>query len=342
MDSEARISAVAPRESTSSYLRELIHFTRLHEWHPGKVPLVLGFVLTTSLAAPTSDDPFRVAIAYVLSVLYLATGYMLNNLADDEQDRAVNKRMGLDAALLRWRVVPVIVSAAVCLGLGAALLPPVAAACLLGCHVLAWTYSFPPRFKEHVLLGPFVAAFAQVTAPALTLAVARGELPAISGLYLIVTFLYGLRMLMLHQVIDHDNDIRTSTRTTTTVLGLVTARSVLRAAFLGELVGAALLVPLLVKAGMPTLLLTALAWPIALAAIRWRRGQKLGLESYAYIPLADLHESLMPLLLAGAVCYRGVGFAAGAPLLLVLVAFAGRHIERLVRPLHRWEGQLHD
>lgn len=343
MDSESRVKAVgAAQESTACFLREIIHFTRMREWYPGKVPLVLGFILITSLAEPSSDDLSWLVTAYLLSALYLATGYMLNNLADTEQDRVVHKRMGLDAFALRWRVVPVTVSAAVCLGLGAVILPPAAAACLLGCHILAWTYSFPPRFKEHVLLGPFVAAFAQVTAPALTCAVARGALPAISGLYVVVTFLYGLRMLILHQVIDYDNDIRTSTRTTTTALGLATARNMLRATFVGEFLGLSALVPLLAEAGMPTVLLLALSWPLALAALRWRRGEKLGLDSYAYIPLADVHESLMPLLLAGAMFYREGGILTGAALSLMLFAFANWHVERLVRPLNRWEEPPHD
>lgn len=338
MESFPRVTAAtAPAISAWGIARDLLRFTRMHEWHPGKIPLVLGFAFILALTAPRPGVDFIwIAIAYMFACLYLATGYMLNNVADTEQDQAVDKLVGLEALSPRIRVVPVVVSAILGLGLGLALLPPAAAAALFGCHGLAWLYSFPPRLKEHVVFGPLVAAFAQVPAPALTLALAWGALPPTALVYVVVTFLYGLRMVLVHQIIDHDNDVRTSTRTTATVLGLDATGSLLRTTFGAEFLGTAVLVVLLASAGLPALLLVSLIWPLLLALVRWRRGERLRLASYAFIPLADIHESLMPLILVVALGVRDGGMMIGA-CLVVLALFADHHLERLVRPLTRWE-----
>ncbi len=338
MNPEVQMSA--PSDSTRrfrafGFCREFLRFTRMHEWHPGKIPLILGFVFILALAAPDPNDLTWVVLAYVLSSLYLATGYMLNNLSDAKQDQAVNKRMGLAAVSWQGKMIPVCLTTVLGLALGWVFLPPAAFAALVGCHLLAWIYSFPPRLKEHVWLGPLVGAFAQVTAPALTLAAARGSLPPIGGLYLVVTFLYGIRMLMVHQIIDHDNDVQTATRTTATVVGLVVARRMVRWTFAAELLGSLILVPLAVRAGVPVLFVLVLGWPVAMALLRWCRGEVLGLEGYAFIPLADVHESLMPLILVAALVQRDGGLMIGV-LLLVLLLFAKRHFERLVQPLFRW------
>ena len=335
MNSKAQPNACSDggrRFTAFQFFREFLQFTRIHEWHPGKIPLILGFVFISAVAAPGPNDLTWVVLAYVLSSLFLATGYMMNNLSDANQDEAVDKPMGLAAVSWRWKIIPVCITTVLGLALGVVCLPPAAIAALVGCHLLAWIYSFPPRLKEHVWLGPLVAAFAQVTAPALTMAAARGSIPPIAGLYLVVTFFYGIRMLMVHQIIDHDNDVQTAIRTTTTILGLFIARRIVRWTFSAELLGSLILVPLAVRAGVPILFVLMLVWTVALALLRWCRGDVLGLESYAYIPLSDVHESVMPLILASALVQRDGGLMIGA-LLLVLILFAGRHFDRLVRPL---------
>jgi 4-hydroxybenzoate polyprenyltransferase len=298
---------------------------------------VLGFAFSLELSVPRrSHGTPLIAITYVLVCLFLATSYMLNNVADTTQDRAVAKRVGLDDWPLWARALPPAVTAVLGLGLGLAALPGAAAAALVGCYALAWVYSFPPRCKEHPFLGPIVAAFAQAPAPALALALAWGAWPATALVYLGVIFLYGVRMILVHQILDHDNDMRTATRTTATALGIPTMFRMLRALFAAELACTAVLLVLLAVASLPSLLLVALVWPAFLALLRLHRGERPRLDSYSWIPLADLHESLLPLLLAAAIAFRdGVaGFGAG---LMLVVLFADRHLERLVRPLLRRE-----
>ena len=334
------IASVLPKP-TLEIIREIIRFTRLREWHSGKLPILIGFGLALSLAAPIPHhNVLWVLAAYVLTCLYLATAYMLNNLADTRQDHMANKNIGLEGWSPGMRLVPVIVSTVLGLGIGLAVLPPVALIAMIGCYALAWIYPFPPRLKEHVILGPFVAAFAQVPAPALTFALAWGSLPASSLGYLAVAFLYGLRMILVHQLLDYNNDRLTATRTTATVLGIPATRKLVRVVFGLELLSTTAFLILLSDAGLPTGLLAGLLWPLLLAMLRWYRGERLQLDSYSYIPLADVHESMIPLLLAITLVMRD-GISMIGAVLMVVIPFYNRHIERLVWPLTRAEN-THD
>ena len=78
-------------------IRDFLHFTRMYQWHPGKMPLMLGFALIMLLTAPTQlHGLLWVLTAYVLTTLFLAASYMLNNIADREADSIAKKRMGLE------------------------------------------------------------------------------------------------------------------------------------------------------------------------------------------------------------------------------------------------------
>lgn len=325
------------REPSLGTIREIIRFTRLHEWHPGKLPILLGFGFTLSLSAPgPQHNLLWIAAAYILAGLYLAVAYMLNNLADTEQDRKANKGVALEAWSPRIKAAMVVITAALGLGIGIALLPPAASTAMIGGYLLAWTYSFPPRLKEHVIFGPLVAAFAQVPAPALTFALAWGALPPASLSYLLVAFIYGLRMILVHQLLDYDNDRLTATRTTATSLGIPTTRRLLQVIFGMEVLSAAAFLVLLVDAGLPAVLLVGLLWPLLLVMLHLYRGRRLHLDSYQYIPLADVHESVIPLLLAISIVMRD-GISAVGAVLMVAILFYNRHIERLILPLMRTE-----
>ncbi|MFZ4857820.1 MAG: UbiA family prenyltransferase [Desulfuromonadaceae bacterium] len=312
--------------------RELIHFTRMHDWHAGKLPAMLGFTMSLLLVTPSVHKDVRwILAAYLLTALYLAAAYMLNNLADQHQDSMAHKTIGLEGCP-GWRAVLVIGCVVPSLVLGALLLPGRALATMGGCYLLAWAYSYPPRFKERMVLGPFVAAFAQVPAPALTFVLAYGSLPPASAAYLLVLFLYGLRMILVHQLMDHDNDLLTGTRTTATLLGWDATMRLLRLFFAFECLGSLLLLFLLMNAGLLNALLVAVLWPALVAVVYQLRGGKLTLVSYQYIPLADLHESVLPLLMAVALVKRD-GMPMISLLVIVIVLFYRRHIDRLITPL---------
>jgi len=117
---------------------DFIHFTRAYQWYPGKIPLMLGFVLTMLLVITgVQQGLLWFFAAYVFSCLYLAAAYMLNNIADTKQDSIANKRMGLEGWSQGKRAIPVIIFVALGLGVGITLLPVPAICAMIGCYLLA-------------------------------------------------------------------------------------------------------------------------------------------------------------------------------------------------------------
>lgn len=317
---------------------DVIRFTRMYQWHSGKMPLIFGFISTLLLSTTIDSQQGILWIiwAYVLTSLYLATAYMLNNIADRKQDSLVNKRIGLEEWSHRRLSIMVIISVVLGLGIEIVLLPTLAIYAIIGCYILAWVYSFPPRFKEHTVLGPLIAAFAHIPAPALVIAVVWGTLPLSAFAYLVVAFFYGLRMILVHQLLDYENDRVTGTHTTAIALGIPVMLQFLRCMFVLEVFCTIIFLILIVCAGLPMILLISLAWPLFLAILRWIRKEPIRLDSYSYIPLADVHESLIPLILAiGVSIHKGNQMIAIVPLVIFL--FFNRHFERLVKPLIRWK-----
>ncbi|MCL2646058.1 MAG: prenyltransferase [Phycisphaerales bacterium] len=317
---------------------DFFHFTRAYQWYPGKIPLMLGFALTMLLAEPGQQHGLLwVLAAYVLTCLFLAASYMLNNIADREADSKANKRMGLDGWSRGKQAIPVIIFTALTLVGGIVLMPASAIFAMIGCYILSWSYSCPPlRFKEHTLLGPFVPAFTQVPAPALVMVVAWGALPLPALIYLMIVFFYLLRMLFVHQLLDYENDRIAGTYTTAIQLGFTAMQRLLFLTFTLELVCLIVFLVLLVSAGFSWILLIGLAWPLFIVILRWSRRELIRLDSYSYIPLADIHESLLPLILAVGVAMREKNLMIAIVPLMVFL-FLKRHIERLVIPLLGWK-----
>ena len=319
------------------FVNDFMRFTRAHEWHPGKMPLMLAFVSIMFLFSPSPQQNFLwVILAYVLTSLYLAASYMLNNIADREIDKVANKKTGLDGWSRKKLAIPVVIFAALILLFGIAFLSIPVVIAILGCFILSWSYHMPPRYKEHVILGPIVPAFAQLPAPALVVAVAWGNLPLPALVYLMIMFFYLVRMLFVHHILDYENDKLTGTNTTATKLGVPAVLRLVRFTFVIEMLCLVVFLALIVHYGFPKLLFISLAWPLCLLILRHIRKEPIRLDSYSYIPLADIHESVLPLILAIGVAMReGNMMIAIVPLVIVL--FLRRHFERLVVPLLGWK-----
>src|SRR5215510_2562840 len=91
-------------------MRDFIYFTRMYQWHPSKMPLMLGFASIMLLVTPNSSQGILwILTVYVLTSLFLATAYMLNNVADKEKDDIANKKTGLEGWSHKKRFILVIV-----------------------------------------------------------------------------------------------------------------------------------------------------------------------------------------------------------------------------------------
>jgi 4-hydroxybenzoate polyprenyltransferase len=262
---------------------------------------------------------------------------MLNNVSDLELDAQVGKVNELKNWSPQSKIISSLGVGTAALLFGTVILPLRSLPVLGLCFLLAWVYSLPPRFKENVILGPLVASMGQLSAPAAVILVAWGQFSIVALVYAIVVSLYGLRMILVHQLLDYENDTCTSTVTTAIVLGRVRVKRLIGAVLVLEVIGSTILLALLLKEGMPPLLLLLLLLPLFRLAIQLASGGRVRLDSYTYIPLADFHESLLPLMLA-----ISLGLLSGGRLwwlaVLLLAVFLRRHRDRLLPPLYMLKG----
>lgn len=195
-------------------IHSVLSFLRVKEWYDSKVPFILCYPLTMLVLNPGQYKPLQMLlillVALFFSSLFLAYGYVINDYADLECDRAAGKKK-----VIQGMTKPVIFICLAALVLSAAVLPLIYCGlslnlfwALAGTYLLGSTYSLPPlRFKERGVLGLLVSSFAQRCMPLLVIALMlpEGHRDWL-GFFLTLSFISGLRYIFIHQMIDLEND----------------------------------------------------------------------------------------------------------------------------------------
>lgn len=223
----------------SGPLGSLRALVRAPLWWTAKL---LPLVAAAELAALTSgvdaaDGVPRIVAMLVAAVSVAAAAHVVNDLSDLASDRAAGKEsrtagtsVGARAALLLlcalgaiapWLVVP---------------LDPVAAAILVALVLLSAVYSLPPiRLKGRATAGVAADALVAHTLPTAFAFVELGSAGVRAGWWwvalvcaLVWSTAFGVRNIVVHQILDRDGD------TAAGVATMVVARGVPRAARLGR------------------------------------------------------------------------------------------------------------
>ena len=316
------------RRKVVNSLRELLAFARYHQWHYGKMPLLIALLFILNLRFPDSLTLIATIKWYLIIALFLAFAYMLNNISDFEVDNQVGKVLVLRTWSMeaKWGVTLLVGIAGFLLGVVS--LDAWALLTLGACYLLAWSYSFPPRFKESVWLGPIVASVGQLCAPALVILVAYRQATPTELCYLVLLFLWGFRMILVHQILDRANDIATGVRTTVLVIGLEKAYRLLWGFFLVEVAVLGLQIAFLLGSGLEFITLVFLLYELVNLFALKKRGGQLRLDTYDCIPLADIYEMILPLTLAVSLSIHSEG-KLWWTVLVVILLFGLRYRERL-------------
>jgi 4-hydroxybenzoate polyprenyltransferase len=313
--------------SAASDFRQLLAFSRHGEWLLSSVLPLFGTFFVAEAGNPGRLQPTVVLAWCAVFLLGTGCGYMLNNLSDLEVDRRAGKPTPLDHWTYGARLGLALTLEAASLALTLWLSDVWTLAAIAVCHLIAWTYSYPPRFKEHVWLGPIVAS-AQFWAPSAVVLVAWRVASPAAICWVALLGVYGLRITIVHQAIDWKADIATGVHTTAVSIGQPAARALLRYLFSGEVLLCLLLIGLLVAGPLAMITTPLLVLPVLNMAWRRVRGQQIRLDTYEYVPLSEFYETVMPLALVLTLLIR-----SGATLLWPL-AFLGplllvRHRARL-------------
>ena len=279
-------------------MQDILFYTRWAEWYPGKVPLLLSVALLAKLKNPAALNVWDLLTWYGGVVAFLAFAYMVNNVSDRYIDRLAGKAVHLADWTVRAKVL--LIS-----GVGAS---GVALALLRGnwrsvvgwsfCYMLACGYSWPPRWKEDPALGPIVASAGQMVAPAAVLVWITDTWSLALLAYLLLLFFFGLRMILLHQLLDRACDSATGVRTTVLVMGPERSVVLLKVFFAMECACLAAGVSLWWKWLWTPIIPIVFGLPALHVLGRYRLGLPVRLTTYEYIPMADILEFSIPTLLS--------------------------------------------
>lgn len=275
---------------------------RWREWYATKVPFVWAACAAAALSSPLDDGEIarRWAGVIVFTCLCAAFGHVANDFADRRCDQAAGR--STPAARLApgpAAMVLVLLAAATIGVLATVAASPLAMASGVAAVALAAAYSLPPfRLKARRSAGIWSAAAAQRTLPMLVAFTTIGRVDAPALMLLLVAQLAGTRWMLVHQVIDAENDRRAGVETWVSVVGEARARIRLRGVVFP--LECALLAATLWLDAMrtPVLWLLPVAGVLASAAWVWQcRGVQVpySLEGYSRQPLAGFYQVIWPL-----------------------------------------------
>lgn len=274
----------------------LLKLIRWSEWYDSKgATFALCVYLSLYWNQQTANTGSTVLLLGVYFIGIASLGHLVNDRGDRQQDLQVAKRKELDAKARQISSLAIVTTALMCF-------TPL----WLSCHwetlalivisiFLAIGYSLKPfRFKESPLLGPLVAAAAQRVCPAVLAASVIG-FRLLMVPWLALFFALGLRMILIHQILDHDNDVQSGTSTLAVRIGLVKTRALVTYLIL-PLEGVLLLICLRTMVHNPVFL-NSLIFYVIVSLIFMIRGKNLIIISYTMSPLVDWYHFFLPLVM---------------------------------------------
>ncbi|MBR2738340.1 MAG: UbiA family prenyltransferase [Lachnospiraceae bacterium] len=206
--------------------RDLSALTRAGEWADSKLSYFLVSVGLLVFSARASFEPADILFLLANGVFFasfLGCSYMINDIAD----REVDLRAGKEKPVTKYspRVLAALFSVIMALGIAciaaAELVLGVFAvwhlAVILAVYYLGFSYSVKPlRFKEKGLFGAVFCSCAQRIFPLAVTCLCFSPDRVLLAVVVLQNFFVGMRYILVHQLIDRTNDIRTGVRTFST------------------------------------------------------------------------------------------------------------------------------
>lgn len=202
-------------------MSKIMSFLRVKEWLTSKVTLMVGILLFFSYVNKTSlGSTLREAVVYFFFVsMFLAFSYVSNDFSDIEIDKKAGKKKVI-AGMPQWLVFLSLFLMMLVGNIPIVLISNKRILCVI---VIVLTYflglaysTLGIRFKEKGIWGLIECSFAQRCMPLLMIAFLE-SMKGLSKVYLVgwlvVSFLDGLRYILIHQILDMDNDIKSGVKT---------------------------------------------------------------------------------------------------------------------------------
>ncbi len=191
-------------------------FLRADEWIYSKVPMMLGCMLFFQLQSPSNGSNFLFVSYFLYVSMFLAFSYVINDFSDIEADKRagkvkyiahISKPIAILLMLLMVAIgcVPMLLVVQNKIGF-------IISATIT--YISGIMYSMPPfRFKERGGAGVIECALAQRSLPLLPIFFEYGANNLAYTSFVLISFLDGIRYLLIHQVKDMENDRKSGVHT---------------------------------------------------------------------------------------------------------------------------------
>lgn len=282
-------------------MRRLLKLIRWNDWYDSKLPL---FFLTYYylLLIHHQVQPQNLVLLLPLGIFFASLssfGYMLN----DYYDRFIDKISGKEnvmGSLSAWQRVLALVTV---LSTGLIAFIPFynyqfAVIPLFFSYISSIMYSMRPfRLKERGILGIICVSLAQRVFPLLIVFGIFEHFRLDTLIFLALSFLIGLRWILVHQLLDRDKDIQTKVETFATSETPERTYNAMFCFFIVEVIAAVVLVGMItyVVHLMFPLLIAYFLYELHLYPLWKRLGFQRMLSSYDFAPLAAFYFFWLPL-----------------------------------------------
>lgn len=199
----------------------ILNLFRVKEWYDSKIPMLISasYYLFVRYHVPFSPNSlFLLAVLICFYSLFMAFGYIINDYADMEVDKLAGKHKVMHSMSAKMALFIVIFTGiAGCLTVLVYRFDLIVLLLLTVIYFFGASYSAPPfRFKEKGVMGLIVSSSAQRCMPLLLVFVLQNTgFDIWLVFWIVLSFLVGLRYILVHQYIDIENDRKSGVRTFT-------------------------------------------------------------------------------------------------------------------------------
>lgn len=288
-------------------MKNIISYLRIKEWLDSKVTFMMGILLFFYFCIDGRIETITIdkTVAYFLYVsMFLAISYVANDFADMEIDKKAGKAKVI-AHMPKWGIWSSLILMAM---LGNVPLLICADNKLVCSIIIFFTFflglaysTLGIRFKERGLLGIIECSFAQRCMPLLIIFVlVKTDVPIAAMLlgWMILSFIDGLRYIIIHQVNDLENDIASGVETYVT-RKKGNYRKVLLMLLISEIIITVfLLIPLWKRAVVLTsaFVVFNIALEYCIYVVIQKYAQKDILLTFDSVPMEAFYNTLFPVL----------------------------------------------
>lgn len=202
-------------------INNIFKYLRTDDWLDSKVPFMISIALIIYLYGSGSTltaDVYIYLGAYFLYIsMFLAFSYVVNDFTDLEVDKLAGKQKVMFALSKPMIVVSMVLIAII--GILPMFLIVNQKELYLGFSLLLYiagsAYSVPWlfRFKEKGITGLIECSIAQRCLPLIPLAFLFETNWVFLCMLMLLSFINGMRYILIHQAVDYENDLKTGVRT---------------------------------------------------------------------------------------------------------------------------------